>query len=260
MAGSRQIAPGATLAALAVLCAGCETLLGPRTPDANWRVHDGARFSLFVRPGSFAEQSAGRLAEVLEDQYSFTVASLELTYSGRVSAFLYNSASDAGLMSDHAGVGYPDNETFRAVCVPPLDGNLFGLLSHEANHVIQQAALGRPGTSFVSEGLASAVLSERFHQYGRTFLYAWTNSHATQIPGLAALADDDRWSGFEQDMAYKASASFLAYLLETSGSARFRQLYYVGSADFERRFREIYGRPLDEAERAWKEFCAGRPG
>ncbi len=58
--------------------------------------------------------------------------------------------------------GLSHHPDLRAVCVPPLDPNLFGLLAHEANHVIVQNALGRPGTYFVNEGLASAVLSERF--------------------------------------------------------------------------------------------------
>ena len=260
MAGSRQIGRTAALVALVTLAAGCDTVLGPTKPDANWRVHDSARFSFFVRPGSFAEQNVARLAEVLEDQYSVTVASLDLGYAGHISAFLYNSAADADLMSDYAGVGYPGTETFRAVCVPPLDGNLFGLLSHEANHVILKNGLGRPGTFFVSEGLASTMLSERFHTYGKTLLYAWTNSHASQIPPLAALADDAKWNDYPQDVSYKASASFLAYLLETSGAQRLRQLYYAPSPDFTRRFQEIYGRSLEDAERAWKEFCANRPG
>lgn len=256
MASSRQSAGAVALIALVTLGTGCDAVLGPTQPDSNWRTYDSARFSLFVRPGSFAEQNAARLAEVLEDQYSVTVASLNLGYTGHISGFLYNSAADADLTSDYSGVGYPETETFRAVCVPPLDGNLFGLLSHEANHVILKNGLGRPGTFFANEGLASTMVSERFHPYGKTFLYAWTNSHASQIPPIAALADDEKWNDYPQDVAYKASASFLAYLLETSGAGRLRQLYYVPSPDFARRFQEIYGRSLEEAERAWKDFCA----
>jgi hypothetical protein len=256
MAASRWLVRVTMLASLVTVSAACDAVLGPTKPDANWRVHDSPRFSFFVRPGSFAEQNVTRLAEVLEDQYAVTAAVLDLRYAGHISAFLYNSAADADLESDYSGVGYPDNETFRAVCVPPLDGNLFALLSHEANHVILNNALGRPGTSFVNEGLATTVLSERFHSYGKSFLYAWTKDHSSQIPPLASLADDAKWNDYRQDVAYKASASFLAYLLDTAGPQRLRQLYYVPSSDFVRRFQEIYGRSLEEAERAWKDFCA----
>jgi hypothetical protein len=258
MRGKRSAIRLATLVVLASSGAACDAILGPTTPDANWNVHDTARFSLNVRPGSFAEQNVSRLGEVLENQYTVSLATLDLRYTGRISAFLYNSAEDADLMSDYSGVGYPDTEAFRAVCVPPLDGNLFGLLSHEGNHVILQNALGRPGTSFVNEGLASAVLSEHFGAFGPTALYAWTRTHTSQIPPLASLADDGKWSDFPQDLAYKSSASFLADLIDTSGSPRLRQLYYVKSSDFQRRFQEIYGRSLETAEADWKAFCASR--
>lgn len=257
--GVRLLRPIA-LVALLSMSAACDAVLGPTKPDSNWRAHDSARFTLFVRPGSFAEQNVAQLAEVLEDQYSVTVAALDLRYSGRVAGFLHNSGADADLASDYSGVGYPDNETFRAVCVPPLGGNLFGLLSHEANHVILQNGLGRPGTSFVNEGLASTVLSERFGAFGKSYLYAWTNTHASQIPPLVSLADDAKWNDYPEDVAYKTSASFLAYLLDAYGAPRLRQLYYVPSADFSHRFQAIYGHSLEDAERAWKAFCAGQPG
>ena len=148
--------------------AACHAILGPGQDDANWRVIDTPRFSLNVRPGSFAEQNAARIGEVLEDQYDYTTRVLDFRYAGRVSVFLYDSAADAD-MEGTSGRAYPDTEAVRAVCVPPLDGNLFTLLSHESNHVIQQNGIGRPGTFFLGEGLPDAVLSERFHSWARHF-------------------------------------------------------------------------------------------
>jgi hypothetical protein len=103
------------------------------------------------------------------------------------------------------------------------------------------------------------VQSERY-SYGKTFLYEWTKNNVAQIPPLANLVDDGKWNDYNEQVAYKASASFLAYLLETAGAPRLRQIYYVSSSEFARRFQEIYGRSLEDAERAWKEFCASRPG
>jgi hypothetical protein len=242
--------------ALAWPGAACHSILGPSPVDANWRVIDTPRFSFNVRPGSFAEQNAARIGEVLEDQYDYTTRVLDFRYAGRVSVFLYDSGADADMASDHAGRAYPDTEAVRAVCVPPLDGNLFTLVSHESNHVIQQNGIGRPGTFFLGEGLPSAVLSERFHSYGKTFLYAWTAANDARIPALSLLADDDTWEDYDSQTSYNASASFLAYLLETGGPAPLKQLQPVNSHDFQRRFHEVYGRSLDDAERAWRAFCA----
>lgn len=235
---------------------GCNAVMGPSKLDSNWRSYDSVHFSLFVRPGSFAEANQARLAEVLDDQYATTLARLGITYAGRISAFLYTSAADAALASDRDGKGYPDTEALRAACGPPLDASLFRLLSHEANHVIQRNAMGRPGTYFMSEGLASAVLSTRFHEFGAELFWAWTASHASAIPALSVLIDDGQWGGTEAEAF--ASVSFLAYLIDRAGPSPIRQLYQVGSRDFAQRVNALYGRSLEELERDWRAFCAAR--
>jgi hypothetical protein len=248
--GAAGIAVGAGLA-----LAACNPIFGPSHPDANWHVFETARFSLHVRPGSFAEQNQTALGAVLEDQYTVTIATLDMHMNAHISGFLYNSASETDLSGDHSGVAYPDTSAFRAVCVPPLDANLFSLISHEANHVIIDGGLGHPGTYMMNEGLASAVLSERFHNQGRHFYYAWTKAHRAQIPPMSRLVDDSEWNHVAHDVAYSASASFLAYLLETQGPSRLRQVFYADSENFASRFSEAYGRTLEAVEADWLAFC-----
>jgi hypothetical protein len=237
----------------ASLSSGCNAVLGPSNVDHNWRAFDSGHFTLYVRPASFAEANQARLGEVLDDQYVTTLSILGVTYAGRISAFLYTDAGDAALESDHSGVAYASTESLRATCVPPLDGNLFALLQHEANHVIQRNTLGRPGTSFMNEGLPSAVLSTKFHEYGKDFLYSWTASHLSAIPPLTDLVDDDKWTGGE--VAYKASASFLAYLLDRGGAEPIKSIYQAPSKEFGQKVHDLYGQSLDELERAWRAFC-----
>jgi hypothetical protein len=236
----------------------CHAILGPSPVDTNWRVVDSPHFSFNVRPGSLAEQNIARIGEVLEDQYATTLRSLDIRYSGRISMFLYTSAADGDMESDRSGTAYPDTEAVSATTGPPLDGNLFLLLSHESNHVIQQNALGKPGTYFLSEGLPSTALSERFYPIGATMLYGWTATHLAQIPALSLIVDDDKWNTYDQQVVYNASASFLTYLLEGRGPQLLKQLQPVTSTDFVRRFQEIYGQSLDDAERDWRVFCASR--
>jgi hypothetical protein len=173
--------------------------------------------------------------------------------------FLYNSRQEVTptLPSDRSGVAFPETNAVHAVCAPPLDDNLKSLLLHEANHVILQNALGRPGTSFVNEGLASALMSERHGPIGPAFLYDWTDRNRAQVPRLADLVDDAKWSS-ASEVGYKSSTSFLAFLLERDGPERLRQLYYASSADFARRAQQIYGRPLESLEREWLDFVRAR--
>jgi hypothetical protein len=251
----------ATGALLAV--SGCDSFFGPTSPDANWRVHDRGRFTFYVRPGSFAEQHVDTFGTVLDNQLAVSVSRLGLHYDGRISVFLHDSGADAGFEGDggdHSGVAYPETETVRAACVPPLDDNLFALLSHEVNHVIVRNGLGRAGTTFMNEGLASALLSERHHALGPTFYYGWTAARRGQLPPLSSLVDDDLWGSFEQSVAYSTSASFLAYLIETHGASSVREIYYASSSGFRQRFAEVIGKPLETAESEWLAFCDERAG
>jgi hypothetical protein len=235
--------------------AACESVLGPTDIEGEWNAHTSTHFTLHVRPGSFAEQSIAALLESLEDQYAVTNARLDLAYGGRVTGILYPSGEEAGRTHERSGTAYAETESFKAVCAPPLDGGLLGLIGHEANHVILWVGLGRGGTRMMREGLPSAVISERYQAGGPAFLYAWTARNATRIPPVADLVEDEAWEALPQDVAYNASASFLAYLIETYGPVPLKQLHGATSDAFAQRFQDAYGRPLAQAEAEWRAFC-----
>jgi hypothetical protein len=250
-----RLAHATLVAALALAGCGCHAILGPSEIDANWKVIDSPHFAFHVRPGSFAEQNIATLIEVLEDQYGFAQRALDIRYAGRISLFLYESGADAGEQSERSGKGYPDTEAASAIVSPPLE-TTFGLLAHESNHVIQYNGVGPPATSFMNEGMASAVMSERYHSGGKSFLYPWTARNDARIPPIADLVDDGKWADVLSEVAYNASASFLVYTLDMGGPDRLKQLQSVRSADFAARFQQIYGKPIDQAEREWRAFCA----
>jgi hypothetical protein len=243
------------LAVLAVLAfSGCHTAFGPDPLDRTWRAHEGERVTFFVRPGSFAEQNVARLTEVLEDQYTATVNALRLTYAGRLHAYAYNSAAEANFQFTYSGRAYPETESFRFVAVPPVGDSLFGLMSHEANHVLIINGLGRAGTYFMTEGLATAVMSETFHRAGRHFYYQWTRSNRSLVLPVARLVDDGGWNNVSTEISYRVSASFLMFLLDTYGADPLRQIYGASSKEFADRVRAAYGKTLESLEADWLRF------
>lgn len=244
------------VAALVCASSGCHAILGPSEIDANWNVIDSPHFAFHVRPGSFAEQNIATLIEVMEDQYAFALGALDIRYAGRISLFLYNNANDAGepFGAERSGTAYTNTEAARAIVSPPLE-TTFGLVAHESNHVIQYVGIGPPATSFMNEGMASAVMSERYHP-GKSFLYPWTARNDTRIPPISDLVDDGKWDDVDSQVAYNASASFLVYTLEAGGPDRLKQLQTVRSSDFAARFQQLYGKTLDQAEHEWRAFCA----
>ena len=252
-----RLARAMLMAAVISIGDGCHAILGPSEIDANWKVIDSPHFAFHVRPGSFAEQNIATLIDVMEDQYAFALRALDIRYAGRVSLFLYNNASDAGepIGSERSGTAYPNTETARAIVSPPLE-TTFGLLAHESNHVILEIGIGPPSTSFMNEGMASAVMSERYHAGGKSFLYPWTARNDARIPPISDLVDDSKWVDVDSQVAYNGSASFLVYTLEAGGPDRLKQLQTVPSSEFATRFQQIYGKTLDQAEREWRAFCA----
>jgi len=244
---------GLVFAAL-LASSGCNSLIGPAPIDTNWRVHEGPHVTFFVRPGSFGEQNVVRLSEVVEDQFAATTRVLQVNSTGPVRAYAYNSAADADFPADYSGRAYPDTEAFRFTCIPPLGDNLFGLMSHEANHVFIVSGWGRAGTYFMTEGLATALLSETFHRAGRHFLFPWTRTNRALVPQLSRLVDDSEWSRVPSNIAYAASASFLAWLVDTYGAERLRQIYAASSEELRDRLMAVYGRTLESLEAEWLRF------
>jgi len=243
----------------ALAASACNTVVGPSAPDKNWNVHDTGRISLYTRPGGFADVNAAKIGEVLEDQYSYTLATLDVRLDARVSGFLYNSGADAGFANnqsdgDHSGTAYPDTLAFRATAIPPLGTNLYGLINHEANHVFIHGTLGVSGTSLLNEGLASALVSERLGAFGKTYYHGWARDHRAQIPPVAKLADDSEWSNIGSQTAYNAGASFLAYLIDVYGSQRLKAIYGAMSEQMPDRMRSVYGKSMSDLEREWTAF------
>jgi hypothetical protein len=255
----RRFLEVSAVAAIAPFVAACQNALGPSSIDSEWTLDQRGRFTFYTRPSSFASRSVEQLFAVLDDQYNATASMLDVRYAGHVSIFLYNSGSDAGLPSDHSGVAYPDTQAVRAVCVPPLDANLMVLLSHEFNHVMTLNTLGQAGTSFMTEGIATAVITERFHSQGRHFLYPWTAGRVGRLPAIATLLQDDHWHS-DDDVAYNVSASFLAWLLDVNGPAPLKQVFNARSNAMNDRMQSAYGKPITQLESDWMAFCAAWRG
>jgi hypothetical protein len=241
----------ASVVLLAVSVSACEAVYGPTSPSANWVSHESSRFTLYARPDSFCASQSATLAQVLEDQYTYAVTVLGITAGGRISMFLYPDGREMDPpMQPSSGVAFSETNAVHAVCAAPNNGNLWSLLSHEANHVIMQNALGRAGTSFMNEGLASALVFEREPGMGARGVHAWARANRSRVVRVADLADDAKWNSSSRD-GYQSSASFLAFLLERHGASALKQIYHARSAEFARRVQDVYGTSLETLEAEW---------
>jgi hypothetical protein len=246
---------GVFVVAAAIATAACSSVVGPEPADSNWHTFEGPHVTFFVRPGSFGEQSVAQLSAAVEDQYAATLRALGLTYQGRVRAYAYNSGADANLPTDGAGHAYPNTESFVFIAAPPLGGGLYTAMDHEANHVFVMDSLGSAGTYAMTEGLASALLSDTYNDGGRRLLYPWTHRNRSQLPELSRLFDDEQWGLLRDFIVYNSSASFLAWLLDTYGAERLRAIYGASSSQMADRMAAVYGRSMAQLETDWLQFC-----
>jgi hypothetical protein len=242
----------AAAALLAILPgAGCEAAYGPTSPSANWVSFDSSRFTLYARPDSFCASQFASLAGVLEHQYTHATTVLGIAVGGRISMFLYNDGNevDPPLGGPRAGVAFPETNAAHVTCTPPNDGGLWSLLSHEANHVIMQNGMGRAGTSFMNEGLASALVSDQHAPIGPTFLRMWVGGNRSRLRRIVDLVDDGKWNSSTEN--YNSSAAFLSFLLDRYGAGPVKQIYHATSSDIAGRIQSVFGKSIDTLEAEW---------
>ena len=240
------------IAALAIGLSACDMVYSPTAPSREWSTHDSARFTIHAKPGSFADANAAAMIEILDDQYAVTSQLFGFPDGQHVWVFLYNRGSELTppLPEARSGVAFPDTNALHAVAAAPMDDNLRTLLAHEVNHIVLINGLGRAGTSFMNEGLASAVISEHLAPIGRTALSRWARTNSARLPRLAELIDDSKWNS-NSNTGYNTSAAFLSFLLDRYGVAAMRRVYYARSSEFAARVAETYGKPLGELEAEW---------
>ena len=59
----------------------------------------------------------------------------------------------------------------------------------------------------MNEGLASALVSERFGEIGPTFLHRWVRNNPGRVMALADLIDDAKWNSNSGD-GYRSTFRF----------------------------------------------------
>ena len=160
-----------------------------------------------------------------------------------------NAVDSVSVQSPRSGVAFPETNAAHLTCMAPFDGSLRELAAHEANHVIMQNSLGRPGTAFMNEGLANALMSPALGDSGQDSRHFWVRNNRSRVVPVATFIDDSKWDGEQQ--SYNSSGSFLTYLLERYGAAKLKQLYHTHSSEIAQRLADVYGKSIEALQAEW---------
>lgn len=192
-------------------------------------------FVIFYPEGSPVAQRIERLGREHEFRYHQLKTVLGVAPDRKIRSYMYSgTAQKKALMG--AGATYIAKPWSGEVHLNALDVGA-PVLKHELAHVfgaeIAGGWLGIP-TDFglmpkmaIVEGFAVALTEVR----GRLTLHQWSAAMLELgiAPPIARILSSVQFLGTHSGQAYTLAGSFLAYLLETRGTARLKTLYATGS-------------------------------
>ena len=175
----------------------------------------------------------------------------------------YRDLAHIQRVTGHPGRGVAEPEKHLFHTVNRLD-------NHEATHVVWVELVGRT-PSFFNEGIAVAHHGDPIRGSFDRAIWNGRDIHEVaaehvargDVPALDALLDTDDFWDHDQDVTYPVAGSFVRFLLDEHGVDTFKAFAagLDGGADppsrVRARFRERYGRELDERWSAWKRFVTG---
>ncbi len=133
-----------------------------------------------------------------------------------------------------------------------IHGSLIDSLGHEQAHIISMQIAGKCGRkTMMGEGIATYLDETLPGRHEKTCKYF---DREEMLPVREMLGYFRR---FPQDMTYTQAGSFLGFLIELYGRARFLELW-KSNERYDDAFMRIYGFSVDEAETRWKKFLIGK--
>ena len=192
-----------------------------------------------------------------QDQYfDWVTKTLELDPSPRLEYLKYRDRAHLKAITGRDTNGFAEPGTPRFHTIWPTD-------NHEGVHTLVILQIGHPPALF-NEGVAVAHQMDpsrglfvprwsgtEVHQLAKTY------DASNQLPPLSSLLRSTNFFEFDTNVTYPCAGSFVRYLIDTYGLARFKA--YVRSASFddsapttEARFEAAYARTLASVWEEWR--------
>ena len=247
----RPIRPRAVVCAVAVLAACGNNPAGPDSqhPPLN-EVSNSAHYVIRTSPGD-------RVDAAWQDQYyDWLVAALALDAGGRLEYHKYRDRAHLEALTGRDTNGFAEPGTPRFHTIWPTD-------NHEGVHTLVVLHIGHPPALF-NEGVAVAHHTDPAQgvftpRWNGTSIHELARQHdaAGRLPALNALLRSPGFFDFDTNITYPCAGSFVRYLIDTEGLAKFK--VYVRSARFEdpadgteALFQATYGRSLGSIWQDWR--------
>jgi hypothetical protein len=162
----------------------------------------------------------------------------------------------------HCYIYADENEKFILSGTPGPGGVTYGkeihtlgfdFVEHESVHVLFNNAVAQPNNNFFNEGIRQYyeyITDAKSLAAGRKTVRKYLNEPiekwANESINFFGTPTENRWP-----VAYPASGLFVKYLIDNYGLDKFKQFY--GKLDIEAGFLDVYGEPLADVVKEWKD-------
>jgi len=227
--------------------------IGQFNPGDDWELEKTEHFDIYYRADSYAEENLDDIIPVQEEAYLHILEQLKVQFNDTISIYIYPTPEDAGW--DHVqGLAY--NRQKAVLGVYSEIGKSIGVegaSAHEITHVITWNAIGKPGTTFLNEGLA-VTMDGVWHAVSDpiTNLHQWTKKFLddNKLPTINEMVNN--WDSFSGLITYPVSGSFVSYLIDEYGIEKFKEILVEAKKyNFNSKCQKIYNKELNELEQEW---------
>jgi len=230
--------------------------IGQFYPGDNWELEKTEHFDIYYRANSYAEENLDDIIRVQEEAYQYIIEQLNVQFNDTISIYIYPTPEDAGW--DHIqGLAYNRQKVVLGVYSEKGKSiGVKGASAHEITHVIAWNVIGKPGTTFLNEGLA-VTMDGVWHAVSDpiTDLHQWTKKFMDEdkLPTIIEMVSS--WNSFDTLITYPVSGSFVSYLVDEYGMEKFKEmLIEANKYNFNTKCLEIYNRELNKLELDWKVY------
>lgn len=206
---------------------------------------------IYFRGGSYTAQHLDTVREELTKSYYRILALLGVpAYTRGVHFVFVDSAAEMEELNGfhvRGGLACPGHDL--VFFVYNGDGRR-GQFTHELFHLMANEVWGITHSRLLNEGSAVYADNTCFYDNPINGINAYMLREGHAVPLQTLISDFDRLAAENELVAYLQSAGIFKYLYERYGLDRLRKLWTAGFDAFG----EIYGFPVSELERAWKEY------
>lgn len=223
-------------------------------------------FDLRYPPGAYGRQEMHRISELNEESLVFLEEALQdedTVIWEKLPTVLFPGFDIKLFYTRHWGRGAASPEgVFNTFGGEAPD---FGLIVHENMHILTRLNWSRNTTSFLAEGIAmymEALATEEEKNHRRTVTYL-EQGHLFPLEEMTTFQIG--LAGLKTEVAYPASGSFTAYLIEAYGLQPFKEAYALEGRRPEEReaddtWAKVYGKDLRDLEAEWLSWLAAEYG